>query len=660
VTLLALALALLVSGAIAALVATRRPTLSSALAVLGAVSGGAVGTFAALRVLFDPTRADALVVAWDVPYGQLHVAIDALSAFFLVPVFAFSAIAAVYGRSYLAGHTKRRRAMLWFAFDLLVASMAMVVMARQAVLFLVAWEVMTVCGYLLITYEHEDAEVRRAGWVYLIAAHVGTAFLLALFVLLGWRGASFDFDAIASASAAPLWVSVLVFALAILGFGVKAGVVPLHVWLPEAHAAAPSHVSAVMSAVLIKMGVYGIVRVLLLSGRPAIWWGPTLIILGLAGGVVGISLALYQRDLKRVLAYSSVENVGIILLGMGVGFWGASSGRPLVATLGVTGALLHVWNHTLMKGLLFLGAGSVVHGAGTKDLEKLGGLAQRMPRTSAAMITGAVAISALPPLNGFVSEFLVYVGLIQGAVAATSVSGVLALLAVGALSFIGALTVLSFVRLVGVALLGQPRSEAAANAHESGKGMTGALAVLVVLIVAAALAPHVLASFIAPVAREITGVAPVDIPALSTVATANGMLWFAIVVGVLLARRVVKARAAADTTWGCGYAAPTSRMQYTSRSFAELVSERFLPPAARPRSAITPPVGLFPSRTELSSTYADPVTRGVYEPLITRWGDRFARLRWLQQGVLQAYLLYILVAAIGLLTWISLRSWIEQ
>src|SRR5262249_14191397 len=262
-----------------------------------------------------------------------------------------------------------------------------------------------------VTFEHEKAEVRRAGWVYLIATHLGVAFLFLTFVLLGRSAGSLEFSAFRSMPALGAGLAGLIFVLALVGFGAKAGFVPFHVWLPEAHPAAPSHVSALMSAVMIKMGVYGILRTLTFLGPPAPWWGPTLAGLGLLTGLVGIALAGQQRDVKRVLAYSSIENVGLIGLGLGVGLWGQASDRPAVAVLGLTAALLHTWNHALMKGLTFLAAGSVLHGTGTRDVEKLGGLMKRMPWTANLLLVGAVAIAALPPLNGFASKWLLYLGL---------------------------------------------------------------------------------------------------------------------------------------------------------------------------------------------------------------------------------------------------------
>jgi hydrogenase-4 component B len=336
--------------------------------------------------------------AWAVPVGTLAAGLDPLSAFFLVPVLGLSALAAVYGREYLLAHAPRKSlAPPVFFFNLLVASMVGVVTARDSVLFLVAWELMTVASYMLIVFEDDTPPARRAGWIYLIAAHLGVVCLFAMFLLLGQASGRLEFAGLGASAGS---TATVILVLALVGFGLKAGIVPLHVWLPEAHAAAPSHVSALMSGVVIKMGIYGLLRVMTFL-PPARWWGPTLMALGVTGALVGVALALYQRDLKRALAYSSVENIGLIVLGLGIGLWGASRGQARLAALGLAGGMLHLWNHGLMKGLMFLSAGSVLHGAGGKDLERLGGLMKRMPTTGALMILGSTAQWGLPPLNVF-------------------------------------------------------------------------------------------------------------------------------------------------------------------------------------------------------------------------------------------------------------------
>ncbi|HEX9294556.1 MAG TPA: proton-conducting transporter membrane subunit [Polyangiaceae bacterium] len=655
-------LPLILAGGVAALVLARSPAVGSALAVLGVVAGAVVGGTEAVQVLLHGSEPE-VVLGWQLPYGQLRAAVDPLSAFFLMPIFGLAAIAAVYGREYMKPyHGKKPVGFAWFAFNLLVVSMAVVVTARQALLFLVAWELMSLCAYVLVTFEHEDPDVRRAGFVYLIATHVGTAFLLAMFLLLARHGGSFDFAAVQMLPMSGS-LSGLLFGLALAGFGVKAGFVPFHVWLPEAHAAAPSHVSALMSGVLIKMGIYGLLRVWLLLGHPAAWWSPVLIAIGLTGGLLGISLALYQRDIKRVLAYSSIENVGLIAIGLGTASWGSISNRPQVAALGMSGALLHIWNHTLMKGLMFLGAGSVVHGSGTKDLEQLGGLMKRMPRTATTMVLAALAIAALPPMNGFVSEWLLYLGLIRGALSSTSAAGVAALLSVGLLSFIGGLTLLCFVRLVGIALLGEPRGRASAHAHESPAGMTVPMMMLAAISALVALYPHTFVAATSRVSAQLLGnVANPLMPdaPLATLGRWNGCLWLALALGTLCRVAIHRRRSITlDATWGCGYARPSPRMQYTASSFAELISAR-MPKILRAELSVVAPSTLFPVPARLSSACSDPLTRGVYEPFVTRWAERFARLRWLQQGVLHVYLFYILFAALVALAWSSLYDWLGR
>jgi formate hydrogenlyase subunit 3/multisubunit Na+/H+ antiporter MnhD subunit len=524
------------------------------------------------------------------------------------------------------------------------------------VILLVAWEIMTLTSYVLVAFEHKQAEVRRAGWVYLIAGHVGVAFLVGFLLVLGRHAGGLEFTAYAAHPAGGAF-AVVVFALATIGFGVKAGVVPLHVWLPEAHAAAPSHVSALMSGVLIKLGLYGILRTLTFLS-PASWPGPVLLSLGVIGGLLGISLALYQRDMKRALAYSSIENVGIMLIGLGLGWWAAQSGHPRIAALGFCGGLLHLWNHALMKGLMFLGSGSVLHGAGSKDLERLGGLLRRMPRTGTSMIVGSVAIAGLPPLNGFASEWLVYMGLLGGGLELGSGAGLLLFLVTAVLATIGVLATFCFVRLVGICLLGQPRSEPAAHAHESPLGMVAPLALLALACVAMALFARHLVPMLGRVAGEVIG-APLDVaPAASRlggIATIGIAVWIAIGAGAVVLAVLLRGRRAADDTWGCGYVAPTARMQYTGRSFTEIMGEYLLPPVFRARVAVKAPRGIFAEPTRISSDSTDPVTRSIYEPFFATWAKRFARLRWVQQGSLHVYIVYILAAVTSALAWTSLR-----
>lgn len=652
------------AGALAALGLYLRPRTAANVAALSLAVGAVLMAVPTVAVL-----AGGPVLAfdgpWPMPNGALSLALDPLSAFFLVPVLVLAVPGAVYGRAYLLGEGERApTALPFFGFNLLVASMALVLLARNGVLFLVCWEMMAVAAFFLVAYHHEDPKARRAGWVYLIATHLGAAALFAMFLLLAREAGGYGFAAFGQRPPQGVlaWVTM---ALALVGFGAKAGFVPLHVWLPEAHAAAPSHVSALMSGALIKLGLYGILRVNLFMGSQSAFLGPTLAVLGLAGALLAICLALYQRDLKRALAYSSVENVGLIALALGVSLWAGAKGHAPVAAMAMAAGLLHVWNHSLMKGALFLAAGSVVHGTGERDLERLGGLATRMPLTVAAFALSGVAISGLPPLNGFVGEWLLYLALIRAGIDAQIGGALVTLMSVGLLSLVGALACLSFVRLLGIGMLGQPRSEAAAGAHESSRWLTFPTLALCALSVLVGLAPALAVAATGRAGAQLLG--PYGMAALDPAAALlpqlgwlNLLVWGAIGVVAVLLVELWRGRAPAPIeTWGCGYARPAPSMQYRARSFAELLSEHLLPRSLRPRVQKAPPGGLFAAGAALKVDDADPVTRGVYEPAFLRMAGRLSSFGWVQQGVLQLYLLYVVAAMVLGLAWATLQAWVR-
>lgn len=361
------ALAILLASGLAALFRPARweqsPVKASVswMPAAGVLLAAALGLIPAVRVLLG-APALAFRHPWSVPGGEFFLELDALSAWFLMPILVLSAVTAIYGIEYLAPFAgKKSLGPTWLFFNLLVASMAVVVLAKNAVLFLVAWEIMALASFFLVTFEDERPEVREAGWIYLVATHLGTACVLAFFLLMGRETGTMDMTRWTVAGTAGPRVTGTLFLLAIVGFGTKAGFMPFHVWLPEAHPAAPSHVSALMSGVMIKTGIYGLLRALTCFGEPPLWWGWALIGIGLTSGILGVLFALAQHDLKRLLAYHSVENIGIIALGIGLGLIGVSAHLPALAVLGFGGGLLHVVNHALFKGLLFLGAGSVLH-----------------------------------------------------------------------------------------------------------------------------------------------------------------------------------------------------------------------------------------------------------------------------------------------------------
>ncbi|WP_242341527.1 MULTISPECIES: proton-conducting transporter membrane subunit [Anaeromyxobacter] len=651
------ALVVLVAGGAAALAASARPTAALAIGSASAAAGSAMGLLAAFPALRAPPSAWEL--AWAVPNGAIALGLDPLSAVFAVAVFALGLAAAVFGAGYMRAHLARRSlgAFLFF-FNVLLASMAVLVAARQALLFIVAWETMTVSSFLLVGLEHEAGAVRMATRTYLVASHLGAAFLFGLFLTLGHAAGSLRFEAFEALRAGSAVPATLLFVFALVGFGTKAGLVPLHVWLPEAHPAAPSHVSALMSGVLVKMGVYGILRVLTFLPPAPVSHGLALAAVGLLGAVAALLLALGQRDLKRILAYSTVENVGIIALGLGVGLVGAAGRAPAVAALGVAGALLHVWNHALMKGLAFMGAGAVVHGAGTRDVERMGGLLRRLPVSAGLLVFAAVALAALPPLNGFVSEWLLYLGLLDGGQGSAAGTALLAYLSLAVLALVGALAAIVFTRLVGAALLGSPRSPEAASAHEGGPLLLAPLAALAAANAAVALFPGQAVALLTPAAAIVLRVPAAELaarlaPALSALAgPLRAGLALLLLCGVALAlasRRMLARRdVRAAQTWGCGFSAESARVQYTAASLSELALAAIAPRALRPVETPARPEGLFPRRVRYAQEADDPARARVFEPAFRAVGEWFGRLRHFQQSRLNLQLLYTVLTVLAL------------
>jgi formate hydrogenlyase subunit 3/multisubunit Na+/H+ antiporter MnhD subunit len=630
------------------------PRLCSIIGVAGAVAGCGVGLVPAAQVLIEGTTLH-LRLPWTVPFGSFSIELDPLSAFFALPILVLCGLGAVYGAEYLEPYRgKKPLGGHWFFYNALAASMVMVVVARNGVLFLVSWEVMSLAAYFLVVFEDEKPSVREAGRTYLIATHLGTAFLLVLFLLLGQSG-SLDYNQFA----VPSGSASLLFLLAVVGFGTKAGFMPFHVWLPEAHPAAPSHVSAVMSGVMVKTGIYGLIRTLTFLPQVPAWWGWLLVGVGGLSGVWGILFALAQHDLKRMLAYSTVENIGVIALGLGLGVLGLSFQQPLLALLGFAGALLHVANHSMFKGLLFLGAGVVLHATGTRELDRLGGLSKRIPWVAAAFLVGAVAIVGVPPLNGFVGEFLIYSGAFDGSLALNGLAALPALGVIGALALVGGLAAAAFTKIYGVVFLGSPRTDDAAHAHSTGPMMAAPLFVLATGCLLVGLFPGWAVSFTVPAASGLARLAP--LAAAETAKAATGPLWsitvaaWLVVVLVLLLASVrrgllVNREVTASGTWGCGYTAPSVRMQYTASSYVQPAID-FFAPFIRQRKTLVAPTGLFPSSGSFASEAPDLTKEVFYTPVFSSIGWVLSRLRWLQHGRVHVYVLYIAATIVALLVW---------
>jgi hydrogenase-4 component B len=595
---------------------------------------------------------------WLPPTGLEVVRIDGLSVIFLLPIFLVSGLGGIYGLGYW-GHVERPREgpRVRLFYGLVTAGLAGITIAAHALLFLFAWEVMALGAFFLVTTEDEDRAVREAGWIYMVATHTATLCLFAIFALFRSVTGSYLLTALPPGSVTPA-LSTALFLLAVMGFGMKAGVMPFHIWLPGAHAMAPSHVSALMSGVLIKIGIYGLIRIVSLLPLPPVWWGGLLLVLGTVSGVLGVVFALGQHDLKRLLAYHSIENIGIIVIGLGLALVGRAMHRVDWVVLGLAGALLHVWNHGLFKSLLFLSAGAVIHETHTRDLDALGGLGKVMPRTALCFAAGAVAICGLPPLNGFVSELMIYLGLFRSLGIGGEPGWGGAAFAAPALALIGGLAVACFVKAFGTVFLGQPRSDHALHAHEAVNSMVGPMVALAACCLAIGLAPLLVAPLLESAVRICAPEWAAGLPALATLVplgwvsvaalTLCGLL---LTLGMWLARELRQGKVSFRGTWDCGYVAPTPAMQYTSSSFAQMLVGLFSW-VLRPQTHRPEQQPVFAGRTRFESHVPDLILDGVLRPLfrIGVWGA--SSFRFFQAGNVQAYLFYIVVFLMVLLLWL--------
>ena len=511
-------------------------------------------------------------------FGKEHISVDGISALFLSIIAIASVATVLYSRGYVGGYLERYSSthisLHYTALVLLVVSMILVVITSGGFSFLFSWELMTIASFILILFEAERQEVRRAALNYLVMMHIGFMFLVAGFVMLYNVTDSANFAAVECyfKVAAPLPLFMMLF----IGFGMKAGLFPMHIWLPEAHPAAPSHVSAIMSGVMIKTGVYGILRLMqAIDNNIDLLYNIGLIVLlaGIITGIWGVIFAAMQNDVKRLLAYSSIENIGVILIGLGVAAVGHAAGSNLIGMCGMCGALLHIVNHSLFKTMLFFSAGNIYSRMHTTAMNQMGGLAKHMPVTAILMLFATVAICALPPLNGFVSELLIYIGMFNGVSDGHEV-----LYAVGgiiALSLIGGVVVLAFTKLYGIVFLGSPRSHHVAECTEVDSQRIAAMAIPAALILFVGLLPQFAIRPIALVAEAVTGgdssMAVAQFTPMLTSLSCVGFILILVIalLFVMKYRAQLKRKIESGPTWGCGFTAPNTRMQYTGESFSE-------------------------------------------------------------------------------------------
>ncbi|MGH7967265.1 MAG: hydrogenase 4 subunit B [Limisphaerales bacterium] len=671
--LLQLTLGMYVLGGVGSLLACRQPKAANWIGSGFAALAGASGVAASLRTLLSGTNHGSPgFELWQslVPYVRLTVQLDALGAFFVLVVSLLAVGLSIYALGYLPSYYGRKNVGILGAFyNGLLLSTTLVFAASNAFFFLIAWELMALTAYCLISFEHEKPEARKAGVLYFVMSHIGTGCLILAFLLLFQNTKDYGFESFRRFG--PAFTGShrdAAFLLFLVGFGVKAGIVPLHIWLPEAHPVAPSHISALLSGVLIKAGIYGITRVLFdFLGAPPNWWGVTLLTIGTVSALLGVLYALMEHDLKRLLAYHSIENIGIILMGLGASSMFLHAHYPALAALALIAGLYHTINHAIFKGLLFLGAGAVLHSTHTRNMEEMGGLIKRMPKTAVLFLIGAVAIAALPPLNGFVSEWLTYQSLLQGFGTTTSLVRAVFPLSGAMLALTGALAAACFVKAFGITFLAQPRSEQAAQAKEVSGCMLLGMAILAGACFFLGLFPATFIRVFDPLTLQFTGQQlssalslnqglilgnsqPLggSISTLGMVLTAVCLLPIPLVFWLLLGRR---ARVRIGPTWDCGLRGLTPHMEYTATGFSKPIRMIFKA-LFRPRREVQREYDYSPyfaTNIRFQSHIEEAFVTRVYRPLNRGILRLSRRMRALQAGSIQAYLIYIFVTLLLLL-----------
>jgi hydrogenase-4 component B len=672
-TLFKAALACYLAGGVMGILLLRRERAASLASFLLAAAGGLSGLFGALLVLGggqpNPPSSTEL---WPslLPYVRFTVRLDGLSAFFVLIVSVVGTAISIYSLGYARGFFGKKWVGILGAFyNGLLISINLVFVADNAFFFLIAWEMMALAAYCLVSFEHEKIETRQAGVLYFIMSHLGTGCLILGFLLLFQSSGDYAFAGFhhlgEKMSNGQRNAAFLLF---LAGFGVKAGLVPLHVWLPAAHPVAPSNISALMSGVMIKTGIYGLTRVWFdFLGVPSMWWGVVVLVIGTVSAVLGVLYALMEHDLKRLLAYHSIENIGIILMGLGAALMFLNTGHAILATFALIAGLYHTINHAMFKALLFLGAGAVLHSTHTRNMEAMGGLIKRMPRTALLFLLGAVAISALPPLNGFVSEWLTYQALLQGFNSTDRLLRLLFPIGGAMLALTGALAAACFVKAFGITFLAQPRSEHAARAQEAsgtmvlGQGLLGAACVFLGLF------PTFFVRVFDPLSSQLTGQALSQrlsaanglalgniLPEGGTVSTLGilwagaGLLLVPFVLRVVLSRRT---KVRIGPAWDCGLRGLTPQMEYSATGFSKPIRMIFKA-LFRPRREVQREYDYSPyfAKTIRFESHVEEVfERRIYRPFNRVVLRVSRRMRALQAGSIQAYLIYIFFTLLALL-----------
>ncbi len=608
------------------------------------------------------TKGLEFIINGGILMGDIPFRIDALSAWFILIVNFVTVTGIIYGIGYLKSYQSERsiKTIHWGSFVLFQSSMLWVCSVQNSIAFLMAWEVMSLSSLLLVLFDHTNHKVLKAGINYMVQMHLSVVFLTVAFIWVYFKTGTFDFNGIGTYFGTN--VNIWLFLVFLIGFGFKAGFIGLHTWLPLAHPAAPSHVSGVMSGVIVKMGIYGIFRIILYLKADYLILGEIVLTLSLLTGLFGIMNAAVHRDFKKMLAYCTIENIGIIGIGIGLGLIGLGRGENLLCFLGFGGALLHVLNHSLFKSLLFYAAGSVYQQTHTRNMEKLGGLIKVMPKTGILFLIGAIAIGGIPPFNGFISEFIIYCGLFNGIHASAIEQITLIALAIAGMSVIGGISILTFTKTFGTIFLGTARQKLKHEPHEVSLLMLLPQYLTIAIMLLVAFTPG---SFLKIVSTILDNpglnIHPASINISGYENMLNSISWFSllfiILTGLLLAFRFMITRKHDKNyapTWGCGYLAPTSRIQYTGKSFSKTLGKLLTFALIEKKNYKELRMNeIFPHNRKYSSFYLDIFEQRLINPFIQRLKQFINLFQFVQNGKVQAYVFYgiifILIVFIGTL-----------
>ena len=582
-------------------------------------------------------------------FGSIKFGIDPLSAFFILVISIMSLASVIYSNGYLKGYIEKGSAVsshLLF-LPMLIASMLLVVTCKNALMFLICWEIMSLSSFFLVIFEREKKDILKAGIKYLVFMHISVIFIILAFAFMSIQAGSFDFDSFKEILENNQLTANIAFLLAFVGFGTKAGFVPFHNWLPDAHPAAPSHVSAIMSGVMIKTGIYGILRMLSLIDMPSLMISYTVLVISVISALYGVLYAITQHDLKRLLAYHSIENIGIIGIGIGTGMLATAYGHPYVALLGYAGGILHILNHSIFKELLFMSAGIVYTQTHTRNIEILGGLIKSMPYSAILFLIGSVAICGLPPFNGFISEFLIYFGMLNGVTINNFFAFITFMFAIAGLALVGTMAILCFTKAFSIIFLGMPRSEQAQNVKQDvSKSMIIPMGFLAILTLVIGLLPQyafkLLENPVAVITRTPLELSESTIALMQQISVI--MSAFLIFVIVLIGLKIIltKGKIQMHETWGCGYDRLNNHIQYTASSYASPFLS-MLRPLFKKVFDIEKPRKLFPKSAHFSLHIEDIEEEYVIHPLV-KFDEWFlSKFEKMQSGNIQTYIKYGLI-----------------